>query len=81
MKKAKISLADLLSVVSPSMVVRIMDSETSAEASPDPDDITVFRGTAISAFHECAGKLVYVKHISPEVEKIDSRYVLNIYVY
>ena len=83
MKKAKIKLDDLLTVIGPSADVRIIDERELPfpEADPDPDGRTLFKGLAAIAHREVAGKMIYVKHISPEVEKSASRYVLHIYVY
>ena len=82
MKKANIKLEELLTVVGPSMIVRIMDETmTPTGMFLNPDEITVFRGAAAKAFREFSGSGKYVKHISPEVEKNDNRYVLHIYIY
>lgn len=83
MKKAEIALDKLLTVVGPSMIVRIMDEATGSPTGQfdTPEDITIFKGAAAKAFKEYAGKGVLVKHISPEVEKDDKRYVLHIYTY
>lgn len=82
MKKADIKLEELLTVVGPSMIVRIMDETmTPTGFFVNPDDITAFRGTAAKAFRAFSGSGKCVKHISPEVEKDDNRYVLHIYIY
>ena len=51
----------------------------------NPDEITQFKGNAVQAFKEYAGKGVMIKHIAPEVEKeVESqtpRYVMYIYCY
>ena len=82
MKKAEIALDKLLTVVGPSMIVRIMDETlTPTGFFSNPDEITAYKGPAAKAFKEYAGKGVQVKHISPEVEKEGARYVLHIYIY
>lgn len=82
MKKADIKLEELLTVVGPSMIVRIMDETlTPTGMFINPDEITAFKGPAVKAFKEYAGKGHQVKHISPEVEKNENRYVLHIYIY
>lgn len=82
MKKAEIALDKLLTVVGPSMKVRIMDETlTPTGFFVNPDDVTVYKGAAAKAFKEFAGKGRQVKHISPEVEKEGGRYVLHIYTY
>lgn len=87
MKKQVVKLEELLTVISPVQIVRIMD-ETLMPACKlsDPDEITVFKGTAVKAFREYAGKGATIKHISPEVEKESNavhqgRYVMHIYIY
>ena len=85
MEKQVVKLESLLTVISPGQVVRIMD-ETLTPTFADPDEITAFKGTAVKAFREYAGKGVKIKHISPEVEREpDSRhpgrYVMHIYIY
>lgn len=83
MKKADIKLEELLTVVGPSMIVRILDEETGSPTGQfdTPEDITVFKGTAAKAFREFSGKRRTVKLIHPEVEKEGNRYVLHIYIY
>ena len=82
MKKADIKLEELLTVVGPSMIVRIMDETlTPTGMFINPDEITAYKGPAVKAFKEYAGKGHQVKHISPEVEKNENRYVLHIYIY
>lgn len=87
MEKQVVKLESLLTVISPGQVVRIMDETlTPTRNFVDPDEITAFKGTAVKAFREYAGKGVTIKHISPEVEKEpDSRhpgrYVLHVYIY
>lgn len=82
MKKAEINLDELLTVVGPSMIVRVMDETlTPTGFFSDPDEVTVYKGPAAKAFKEFAGKGRQVKHISPEVEKEGGRYVLHIYAY
>ena len=78
MKKQEVKLESLLTVISPQQFVRIMDEA-------QPQDLTIFKGTAVKAFREYAGKGITIKHISPEVEKETDqampRYVMDIYVY
>ena len=78
MKKQDVKLESFLTVISPQQTVRIMN-ET------DPENLTIFKGTAVKAFREYAGKGITIKHISPEVEKETDqampRYVMHIYVY
>lgn len=82
MKKADIKLEELLTVVGPSMIVRIMDETlTPTGMFVNPDEITAYKGAAAKAFREFSGKGNFVKHISPEVEKDANRYVLHIYIY
>lgn len=87
MEKQVVKLESLLTVISPGQVVRIMDETMTPTANfVDPGEITAFKGTAVEAFREYAGKGATIKHISPEVEKEpDSRhpgrYVMHIYIY
>ncbi len=82
MKKADIKLEELLTVVGPSMIVRIMDETlTPTGFFSNPDEVTAYKGPAAKAFREYSGKGHHVKHISPEVEKDAKRYVLHIYIY
>ena len=93
MEKQVVKLEALLTVISPGQIVRILD-ETKAEpdskaeldSGDDTEAITVFKGTAVKAFREFAGRGATIKHISPEVEKEhDSRhpgrYVMHVYIY
>lgn len=45
--------------------------------------MTLFKGSAVKAFREFAGKGATIKHISPEVEQdADAqRYVMHVYIY
>lgn len=93
MEKQNVKLESLLTVISPGQVVRIMDETLTPTGNfANPDEITAFKGTAVKAFREYAGKGVMIKHISPEVEKEPEkekkqdprhpgRYVLHIYIY
>lgn len=87
MKKQDVKLESLLTVISPVQVVRIMDETLVRTGNDvDPDKITVFKGTAVRAFREYAGKGVTIKHISPEIEKEPDagdreRYIMHIYIY
>lgn len=87
MKKQDVKLEALLTVISPGQVVRIMDETLKPTWNfENPDEITAFKGTAVTAFREYAGKGATIKHISPEVEKEpDSkhpgRYVMHVYIY
>lgn len=78
MKKQEVKLESLLTVISPQQIVRIMD-ET------DPEHLTLFKGTAVKAFREYAGKGMTIKHISPdlerETEESQPRYVMHIFIY
>lgn len=88
MEKQEVKLESLLTVISPAQFVRIMD-EAMMPAGSIPDDldgITAFKGTAVKALREYAGKGVTVKHISPEVGRETDpnypvRYVMHIYIY
>lgn len=82
MKKADIKLDEFLTVVGPSSYVRIMDeTQTPTGHFVDPDEITIAKGPAAKVFKEVTGKGYMIKHISPEVEKNDGRYVFHIYIY
>lgn len=85
MTKQDVKLEEFLTVISPSQVVRIMDDEKSADGNGDPDEMTLFRGTAAKAFREYAGKGFLLKHVSPELEKETAvaapRYIMHIYIY
>lgn len=87
MEKQVVKLESLLTVISPGQVVRVMDETLTPTGNfANPDEITAFKGTAVKAFREYAGKGATIKHISPEVEKEpDSRhpgrYVMHIYIY
>lgn len=86
MEKQDVKLESLLTVVSPGQMVRIMDETLApAENFVNPDEITAFKGTAVKAFREYAGKGATVKHISPEAERETEawthRYVMHIYIY
>jgi uncharacterized tellurite resistance protein B-like protein len=83
MTKADIKLEELLTVVGPSMIVRILDEETGSPTGQfdEPEDITVYKGTAAKAFREFSGKGRTVKLIHPEVEKEGNNYVLHVYIY
>lgn len=86
MEKQSVKLESLLTVISPGQIVRIMDETLTSKDLVNNDEITMFKGTAVKAFREYAGKGATVKHISPEVEKeTDSchpgRYVMHVYVY
>ncbi len=86
MKKQVVKLESLLTVISPGQTVRIMDEELTPTGNfVNPDEITAFKGTAVKAFREYAGKGATIKHISPEVEREtgadQGRYVMHIYIY
>lgn len=86
MKKQDVKLEALLTVISPGQFVRIMDETLSRTAHEDPDEITIFKGTAVKAFCEYAGRGMTIKHISPEVERDTDyrnpgRYIMHIYIY
>lgn len=87
MTKQNVKLEALLTVISPGQFVRIMDETLSSSgAHEDPDEITVFKGTAVKAFREYAGRGMTIKHISPEVERDTDyrnpgRYIMHIYIY
>lgn len=86
MKKQDVKLEAFLTVISPQQTVRIMDETMSPTGMfLNPDEITAFKGNAVQAFKEYAGKGVMIKHIAPEVEKEQeskkSRYVMWIYCY
>jgi hypothetical protein len=86
MEKQVVKVESLLTVISPGQIVRIMDDTLSKSgAGADPDDITIFKGTAVKAFREFAGKGATIKHISPEVERETAdaapRYVMHIFIY
>lgn len=86
MKKQDVKLEGFLTVISPQQTVRIMDETmTPTGMFLNPDEITAFKGNAVKAFKEYAGKGVLIKHIAPEVEKEQEsgtpRYVMWIYCY
>lgn len=86
MKKQDVKLEGFLTVISPQQRVRIMDETMTPTGNfLNPDEITAFKGNAVQAFKEYAGKGVMIKHIAPEVEKEQesgtSRYVMWIYCY
>lgn len=86
MKKQDVKLEEFLTVISPQQRVRIMDETmTPTRNFLNPDEITAFKGSAVQAFKEYAGKGVMIKHIAPEVEKEQEsgtpRYVMWIYCY
>ena len=86
MEKQIVKLESILTVISPGQNVRIMDETlTPTGIFVNPDEITAFKGTAVKAFREYAGKGATIKHISPEVERETgsgtSRYVMHIYIY
>ena len=86
MEKQAVKLESLLTVISPGQVVRIMDETLTPTGNfVNPDEITVFKGTAVKAFKEYAGKGAEIKHISPEVERetgaARGRYIMHIYIY
>ena len=83
MTKADIKLEELLTVIGPSIIVRILDEETGSPTGQfdEPEDITVYKGTAAKAFREFSGKGRTVKLIHPEVEKEGNNYVLHVYIY
>lgn len=86
MKKQDVKLEGFLTVISPGQTVRIMDETMSPTGMfLNPDEITAFKGKAVQAFKEYAGKGVMIKHIAPEVEKEQEskkpRYVMWIYCY
>lgn len=83
MKKADIRLEDILTILSPSMIVRIMDESTGHPTGfpDDPEDITVFYGTAIKAHKELTDRGRMVKLINPEMETVKRRCVMHIYIY
>ena len=86
MTKQDVKLEALLTVISPQQTVRIMDETmTPTGMFLNPDEITAFKGNAVQAFKEYAGKGVMIKHIAPEVEKeVENgtpRYVMYIYCY
>lgn len=86
MTKQDVKLEALLTVISPQQTVRIMDETmTPTGMFLNPDEITAFKGKAVQAFKEYAGKGVMIKHIAPEVEKEQEskkqRYVMWIYCY
>ncbi len=86
MTKQDVKLEAFLTVISPQQTVRIMDETmTPTGMFLNPDEITAFKGKAVQAFKEYAGKGVMIKHIAPEVEKEQEsnkpRYVMWIYCY
>lgn len=86
MTKQDVKLEAFLTVISPQQTVRIMDETmTTTGMFLNPDEITAFKGKAVQAFKEYAGKGVMIKHIAPEVEKEHEsnkpRYVMWIYCY
>lgn len=86
MKKQNVKLEGFLTVISPQQRVRIMDETMTPTGNfLNPDEITAFKGNAVQAFKEYAGKGVMIKHIAPEVEKEQEsgtpRYVMWIYCY
>ena len=86
MKKQDVKLEGFLTVISPQQRVRIMDETMTPTGNfLNPDEITAFKGNAVQAFKEYAGKGVMIKHIAPEVEKEQEsgtpRYVMWIYCY
>lgn len=86
MEKQDVKVESLLTVISPQQTVRIMDDALSERgAGDDPEKITLFKGTAVRAFREFAGKGATIKHISPEVERDTGagagRYVMHIFIY
>lgn len=86
MKKQDVKLEGFLTVISPQQRVRIIDETMTPTGNfLNPDEITAFKGNAVQAFKEYAGKGVTIKHIAPEVEKEQEsgtpRYVMWIYCY
>lgn len=86
MKKQDVKLEGFLTVISPQQHVRIMDETMTPTGNfLNPDEITAFKGNAVQAFKEYAGKGVMIKHIAPEVEKEQEsgtpRYVMWMYCY
>lgn len=86
MKKQDVKLEGFLTVISPQQTVRIMDETlTPTGFFVKPDEITAFKGTAVKAFREYAGKGATIKHVSPELERETDaaapRYVMHIYIY
>lgn len=86
MEKQIVKVESLLTVISPGQTVRIMDDTLSRQgAGASPDEITLFKGSAVKAFREFAGKGATIKHISPEVERETGgdapRYVMHVYIY
>lgn len=86
MEKQIVKVESLLTVISPQQTVRIMDDTLSKQgAGASPDEITLFKGAAVKAFREFAGKGATIKHISPEVERETGsdapRYVMHVYIY
>ncbi|OUP16449.1 hypothetical protein B5F29_14610 [Lachnoclostridium sp. An196] len=86
MEKQIVKVESLLTVISPQQTVRIMDDTLSKNgAGADPEEITLFKGAAVKAFREFAGKGATIKHISPEVERETDaeapRYVMHIFIY
>lgn len=82
--KAEIKLEELLTVVGPSMIVRIID-ETMVPASElaqtDYDNITKAKGPAARVRRELSGQSLTVKLIDPTVETENGRYCLRIWIY
>ena len=86
MTKQDVKLEAFLTVISPQQTVRILDEElTPPSMVCDNAEITLFKGTAVKAFREYAGKGLMIKHIAPQVEKETAdnlpRYVMHIYIY
>lgn len=83
MEKQVVKVEALLTVISPQQTVRIMDDTLSKKGGTDVERMTLFKGSAVKAFREFAGKGATIKHISPEVEQdADAqRYVMHVYIY
>jgi len=84
MKKQDVKLESFLTVISPGQTVRIIpDSEDIKDFAID--EVTEFKGTAVAAFREYAGRGVMIKHVSPELERETGeqtpRYIMHIFIY
>lgn len=84
MEKRDVKLESFLTVISPGQTVRIIpDSEQNRDFSID--EVTEFKGTAVAAFREYAGKRIMIKHVSPELERETGdekpRYIMHVFIY
>lgn len=86
MEKQVVKLESLLTVVSPQQTVRILDDENAKSGSAENvEEMTLFKGSAVKAFREFAGRGATIKHVSPELERetgeAKPRYVMHVYIY